>query len=266
MKNSKIEQIKNLYSDGFELDFSQVFEKTISNYKKIALYGGLFLILLLFCICILFAFGVYAFTGSVDSTSLVNVLQQMAVFQLKPLSETYQIYAAIILFTALMGPFNAGFIKMANCADIDQEFNFIDMFSYYKSPYFSTVFLFVLVITVINNAIVISVTALGMSWIGAVLNAAISFFTLLSIPLIIFDNFTAFEAIKYSFLIVSKKPLVILGLIITSYLIGFLGVFGLCIGVFFTIPIVYSVYYIIYKSIVGIENETEINQIGSKQV
>jgi hypothetical protein len=47
----------------------------------------------------------------------------------------------------------AGFYKMADCGEKDEEFHVSTMFSYYKFPYFSTIFLFVIILGIINTGL-----------------------------------------------------------------------------------------------------------------
>ena len=75
----------------------------------------------------------------------------------------------------------------------------------------------------------------------------------------------ATDAIKYSFLLVSKQPLILLGLTIVAGIGSALGIFGLCIGIFFTLPFMYSMNYVIYKSIVGFDETSEIDEISGTE-
>jgi uncharacterized membrane protein len=67
----------------------------------------------------------------------------------------------------------------------------------------------------------------------------------------------AVEAIETSILLVSKQPLMLLGLIVIASIGVMVGLIGCCIGLFFTLPFMYSLYYAIYSEIVGFENESE---------
>jgi uncharacterized membrane protein len=95
-------------------------------------------------------------------------------------------------------------------------------------------------------------------FLGTIITYFISFITILSVPLIIFGDLKAIEAIKYSILIVFKQPIVILGLVIVAIIASLVGFLGCCIGVFFTLPFVYSTNYAIYFEIVGIDSTQEI--------
>jgi uncharacterized membrane protein len=59
---------------------------------------------------------------------------------------------------------------------------------------------------------------------------------------------------------------VLLGLIIVAIIASIIGIFVVCIGILFTMPIVYSMNYVIYSSIIGVDSESEIEEIGNKEI
>ena len=63
--------------------------------------------------------------------------------------------------------------------------------------------------------------------------------------------------------ILLKQPLVILGLIIVSFIASLTGLIAFCIGIFFTMPFLYSMEYALYNSIIGIDSVSEIDELGS---
>jgi uncharacterized membrane protein len=88
--------------------------------------------------------------------------------------------------------------------------------------------------------------------VGPIISVAISFFTILTIPLIIFSDVKAIDAIKYSFSIVSKQPLILLGLIV-----AIIGSIYWLLSECFTLPFMYSMYYAMYNDIIGFDYEEE---------
>jgi uncharacterized membrane protein len=106
----------------------------------------------------------------------------------------------------------------------------------------------------------------GFGFAGAVITLLISFITILTLPLIVFGKLNAIDAIQSSIIIVSKQPLVLLGLIIVAVIAALLGLFGFCIGVFFTWPFLYSMNYVIYKTIIGIDDEIEIDKTANREM
>jgi hypothetical protein len=65
----------------------------------------------------------------------------------------------------------------------------------------------------------------------------------------------ALDAMKSSATIYLKQPFLILGLLIVAGFASLIGLIGFCIGIFFTIPFVYSLSYTLYFSIIGTEKE-----------
>ena len=132
----RIEEIK---TNGYPLDFADVFNHAFENYKKIALYAGLVIFVFLVILVILI-------TGIVVSVFGVAELSE----NLKPenlKSENFSegflfIYmVSVVLITSLISPFQAGFLKMADYAEKDKTFHVSTIFEYYKAPYFKELFI-----------------------------------------------------------------------------------------------------------------------------
>ncbi|SEG42405.1 hypothetical protein [Flavobacterium urumqiense] len=253
LKTTK-EKIEEIKTNGYQIDFGNVFNHAFENYKKIALYAGL----MIFVFAILLGF---LAAGIVISTFGVSALNQKILDDLRVENFTglhLAIYLILgILFNCLLVPFLAGLIKMAHSAEKDEEFHVSTVFQYYKNPYFQELVISAFIITIFSIGLSEMLKLVGIEIIGALLSAVISFFTFLTIPLIIFGNLKAIDALKSSMIIVSKQPLVLLGLIIVSRIASLVGFIGCCIGLFFTIPFIYSMYYVIYTSIIGIDSENE---------
>jgi len=251
----RIEEIK---INGYELDFGTVFESAFENYKKIALYAGLILLFFFIFLFILMMTGMISYIGIENMEAFSEKLRNFSELKEKPLDIVLQINAVMILFSALLNPFMAGFLKMADCGEKDEEFHVSTMFSYYKSPYFSNIFIAVFIITLVNMSLSTLLEFAGFNLIGSLISLTISFITFLTIPFIIFGKLNSIDAIKSSILIVSKQPLVLLGLIIVSLIAAMIGIFGFCIGILFTMPFIYSMNYTIYKTIIGIDSKNEL--------
>jgi uncharacterized membrane protein len=147
---------------------------------------------------------------------------------------------------------------MAHCGEKDEEFHVSTVFEYYKNPYFQELVISSLLITISTTALSEILKIGGFEIVGALFTVVILFFTFLTVPLIIFGDLKAIDAIKSSIIIVSKQPFVLLGLLIVSYIASLVGFIGCCIGIFFTIPFMYSMYYAIYTSIIGIDSENDL--------
>lgn len=257
------ERIEAIKINGYELDFGTVFEHAFENYKKIALYAGLMLLVFFVLLAILFMIGMISYVGIENMEEFSKKLTQFSELKEKPLDIVLQINAGMILLSGLLNPFMAGFFKMADCAEKGEEFHVSTMFTYYKSPYFANIFVAIFIITLLNTGLSILLEFAGLSIIGSLISLTLSFVTFLVVPLIVFGKLNSMEAIKSSIIIVSKQPLVLLGLIIVAIITAAIGIFGFCIGILFTMPFIYSMNYVIYTSIVGIDLSTEKEGIDS---
>ncbi|KFF05444.1 DUF2189 domain-containing protein [Flavobacterium reichenbachii] len=264
------DQIEDIKRDGYTIDFATVFNHAFENYKKIALYSGL--IILVFSVVFFIAFmGVLvAFYGA----------QSISEEFIKDFGNPKQTYiqqlfsmVGIAAISALFAPFGAGFLKMADCADKDEEFNVSTIFSYYKTHHFIQIFTSAFIVAVVGGAIGSVVESyfltepLLLFVISFTINIFISFFTYLSVPLIIFGNLKALDSLKTCFIIIGKNPLLIFGLFIVGFLCSGLGLFGCCIGIIFTIAFHTSMTYATYFSLFGAEPEEDsIDSIGKSDL
>lgn len=147
---------------------------------------------------------------------------------------------------------------MAYCAERDDEFHLSTMFEYYKAPFFKELFIATFLITIVNSVLSGIINYIQIPIIEVVVSVTIGLFTILMIPLIIFGKLKAVEAIQASILVVSKEPIVILGLLVIGVIASLVGLIGCCIGIVFTIPFMYSLYYALYSEIIGFDPENEI--------
>jgi hypothetical protein len=252
------ERLHDIEKNGYQLDFGNVFNHAFENYKKIALYAGL----VLFVFTILF--GLLAIGTLISFWGIDLITEKLNPENLKPENlsgSSFLIYgSAILVVSCLLTPFQAGFLKMADCGEKDEEFHISTLFSYYQLPYFKEIVASTFLITSISFLQATALSYLKLDLLGNFISNFISFFTILTIPLIIFGNLKAIEAIKYSIVIVLKKPFVLLGLIIVAIIGAMVGFVGCCIGVFFTLPFFYSMNYAVYNAIVGIDSQDKIEE------
>ncbi|MBP4139953.1 hypothetical protein [Flavobacterium geliluteum] len=257
---STLDQIEDIKTNGYSLDFSNVFNHAFENYKKIALYAGLMLLVfsILFGIAA-FAIIVAIYGAESMSKDFIQNLQSEKLTYVQSIISTL-CYA---LFGALVGPISAGFLKMADSADKDEEFNASTIFYFYKSPYFAQLFAASFIIAIIGNAINAVLQSFDIIYFGLVVSLLISYFTCFVIPLIAFGKLKAIDAIKSSFIMVSKQPLTILFLLIVAGILSLIGGFACCVGIIFTVPFSYSMSYVMYYEIIGVEEkEDSIDSIG----
>lgn len=265
---STLDQIEDIKNHGYSLDFSTVFNHAFENYKKIALYFGL--IILVFSVIFFFAlFSVlFAYYGvesmSKDFFENFDAQKQTSV-------QTLISLLATSVVSGLVAPFSAGFLKMADCADKDEEFNVSTIFTYYKTHHFSQIFTIGFIIAIISSAISTAIGAyfneMGIISMSFLLNLIISYLTYLAIPLVIFGNLKALDALKSCLIIISKKPLLIFALVLVGFIGSFIGFFGCCIAIIFTLAFSTSMTYATYYGIFNMEEEEDsIDSIGQSDL
>lgn len=251
-------RIENAKQNGYSLDLGEVISQSLENYKKIAMTAGAAVLVISLIFIGLLIVGVGLMVGFGDVASKMT---EFNVNNFSTLSIILYI-AGTTFLAALMYPITAGVIKMAHEAEMRRPINFSMAFDHYKSEYFKTLFATGLIISLGTNTIAVLFQYLHLDIWGTIATYIIAFFTVFAIPLVIFGKQNAMDAITGSFALVIKQPFVILIALLVSIIIAMLGLIALCIGIFFTLPIVYSTYYILYKKAVGIENNSEIEEIG----
>jgi hypothetical protein len=253
--NLTLERLEDIKKNGYQLDFGNAFNHAFENYKKIALYAGLMLFVFLILFSVVIAGSLISALGITAMTHEFSPEK----FRLENLSETnLLIFEGIsLIMTCLLSPVDAGFLKMANCADKDEEFHVSTIFSYYKFRYLKEIISATFLITFISLFQSTVLAHFGIEILGGFISYFLLFITYFTIPLIIFGNLSAIDAITHSIQIVLKQPFVLLGLIIVAFIGAMVGIMACCIGLFFTIPFFYSMKYAIYSAIVGIDEPNE---------
>lgn len=249
MENHVQNRLEEIKKNSYTLDFSIVFNLAFENYKKITLYGALIIFVFFVLITVIATIGLIAIFGAAalsDFFKPENLKPEIFSFN------TLIVLSGISIVTSsLLSPLPTAFIKMAQCAENDEEFKVASMFHYYKAPYFVALFASTFIVALVSSAISLLLNYFEIPFVNVLFTIVISLFTLFVVPLIIFGKLTAVEAINASILIVSKQPLLIFALAVVGYIGTMVGFIGCCIGIFFTIPFMYSLYYSLYSEIIG---------------
>ena len=269
---STLEQVQEIKKHGYHLDIGEVISQTFENYKKIALLSGGIIIVLVIIFFVL-ALGVGAILGLA-----INFTDFLTDYSVGNFSAAVLLtkMGATVLVSGLIAPVTAGIMQIAHNAETNKDFDFSTAFTHYKSKYFKDLFLATIIITFTSSAFetiiqlshlyffdYILTSLLGI--ISFVFSMLVTLFTLLTIPFIIFGNLSAMEAIKASIVTVSKRFWIILLIMIICFLCAMMGIFALCIGIFFTMCIYISAQYIIYRNAIPMEEKDELDEIGSAE-
>lgn len=251
----KLEEIKR---KGYNLEFGDVFNDSLEIYKKVIwITGFAFFILTAFIVVLYFAIITLFFS----TENFVNTMTEISLMEGTPAYMIVSLFIGIAIAVAI-SPLYAGILEICNNAQTNREFDLSTIFIHYKSSYFKDIIISSLLIAITASLIVDSLTLLGLPLIGTMIVYIIQFFTLFTIPFVIFGNLKAFPAIQASFLIISKNFLIIFFLMLISIILAFLGIIGLCIGILFTLPIIYTTQYAIYRRAIGVEEHDELDEIG----
>lgn len=260
---STLDQIEDIKRNGYSLDFATVFNHAFENYKKITIYSGLIILVFTIFAVMLYMGGIVIYFGAEALTK--DYLTEFTTKKFTPIELLVQTLGISVL-AAVIAPFTAGFLKMADCADKDIEFNVSTIFTYYKGEYFKQLFIAALIPTLIGTAIANLIKSYDIQYLGNVVTFMISYFMFLSMPLIVFGNLKGLDAIKSSIIIVTKNPINIFLFFIVGFLGSLVGLVGCCIGVIFTFVFNSSMMYATYYAIFGIEQEESIDSIGKYNI
>lgn len=261
---STLAQIEDIKKNGYSLDFATVFNHAFENYKKIALYSGLIILVFSIIAAMVFMGVIIAYfgVGSLTKDFFEN-LENQKLTALELVIQTVTVSA----LAGITAPFGAGFLKMADCADKDIEFNVSTIFSYYKGPYFGQIFVAAFIPALVGTALSNFIDSFDVLYVGNVISFMVSFFMYLSIPLIVFGNLSAIDAIKSSITLVTKNPLNIFAFFIIGFIGSLIGIFACCVGIIFTVVFNSSMIYATYFAIFGIqEEEDSIDSIGKSNL
>ncbi|MCF7568916.1 hypothetical protein L3X37_11160 [Sabulilitoribacter arenilitoris] len=242
-----------------ELDFGTIFSESIELFKKTWLQGFL---LWLFTLIVTFPLiiALYAplFTliiaqqnnGEIDPEAFNGFFAGMSVLYI-----VFVIVGIFVLGT-ITSALYAAFFRIMKKLDYGQEVATSDFFYFVKSKYLSKIFILMLI------AYVILIPSALLCYLPLLYTLVpLSFFA----PIFAFnEELGVSDIVKASFKLGTKKWLIGLGLLIVSFLCYLvLGFITCSIGWLFLRPFMYHPTYLIYKKVVGFEETSAIEEIGT---
>ncbi|MCG2611634.1 hypothetical protein LZZ90_08955 [Flavobacterium sp. SM15] len=250
-------RLAEIKQNGYQIDLGNLIDESFTNYKKIALLAGLALIIVILSLLILTIFGMSYFIDfeNFNEESMVMDFSQFTA------TEILAYIGGVSLLGMLFAPFTAGLIKLAHDVETKEEVSFSTIFECYKASYLKDLLLSSLLISVITGSIAVAFQILRLDFVGTLLSYFIGFLLSMTIPLIIFGGLSAFQAISNSILVVSKQPIWIFLALLIAAIASCVGLIAFCLGIFFTLPYLYSMYYVIYKNSVGFEEQETFNNL-----
>ncbi len=261
--NSRVQgRIEEKLSNGFQLKAGQIFEKAWSIFSGIAGYAILALIIYAITSWIINMLVGLVFPVALDEEeiqAIANSGDPDAVMEMykELLLNSSTIISMILtnILSAALYPILYSIYTMAYKYDFNKNPELSDIFIHYKDGKFLNLFLVTLIVQVV------SYIALALCVLPVFI---ISTMWMLAVPLIIFASADIKDALNYSMKLAFKN----FGsfFVVFWMLVGIiiLGLILCCIGIIPAVPLVYVVIYVLYKEVVGFDDEqSEIDQIGT---
>jgi len=248
-----INTLREKINNAKALDFGTIFSESIELFKKTWLQGFLLqiftIIVMLPLIIILYVpliTMLIAQNGYSDSSTYSEFFAGMSILYI------LFIIVGILVLGAVSLALNAAFFRIMKKLDYGEQVTTSDFFYFLNGKYLSKTFLIMLV------SILIAIPSALMCYIPLIyMIVPLSFFTLI---FAFNSDMSVSDIVSVSFKIGHKKWLLAFGLIIVSSLLSQIVGMLLCgIGLLITAPFVYHPIYLIYKSVIGFDNEDEIN-------
>ena len=250
-------EIQQKISNAPQLDFGDIFNKSVELFKKSWLYGLLLelviLIITLPFIIVLYVPFVSSLVaqskgGLLDSEIFSSLFAGFTVFYM--VIFVFGILAATVFQLALQ----AGFFRIINQIDEGKEVKASDLFFFLKGKYFGSVTLLMLA------TVLIALIAALLCYVPLIYAfIPLSFFT---IVFAFNSEMSIGDIVKISFSLGTKKWLISFGLfIVTYFLVIALTILTCGIGALFLSPFIYLPLYFVYKQVIGFNDTSEINHI-----
>lgn len=242
-----------------ELDFGTIFGEAIELFKKTWLQGVLLqlftLVVMLPLIIVLYVplIGMVIAqqeSGYNDNEAFISFFAGMSIL--------YVVFVIVGIFVlgTISVALNAAFYRIMQKLDYNEQVTSSDFFYFIKGKYLSKIF-------------VLMMASFGIGILATILCYVPLIYAI--VPLSYFALIFAFnpelsvgDIVKTSFKLGNKKWLISFGLIILASLLAQIVGFILCgIGVLFTATFVYHPTYLIYKHVVGFDDNNDIEKIGN---
>ena len=237
-----------------DLDFGDIFSKSIELFKKVWLQG-LVMLLLTFLMMIPFYIIIYGpliAMGILDPESMQQGGQSDMAF----LIPFYLIMLVFMFFVMIVGfGLKSAFYRICKAKDLNEATS-DDYFYFFKKPY-------------LGKTIKLAAISFGVSLVAALL----CFFPIIyvMVPVALINVIYAFnpdmeasDIVKVGFKLANKKWLITFGLIlVASFLAQMVGMIMCFIGIIATASFAYIPLYFIYKDTLGLNEQHAIDEIGT---
>ena len=241
-------------------DIGKIIDESFTTFKKSIWVSGVGVILLLLVAVPITFVSIFTYMGISSMEDFVKNSPSLE----SDFNYLLMNAAISIALAAIIAPFTAGFYKINHLAKQNKEFGVNNLFDYFKNPYFQPLALSAILAALYSNIIGLLLNYLHLPLIASLMQAFIALLFIFAIPLIIFENQNALEAMSNSSKIAVKHPFTIILCVVFAFIIAILGVFAFCIGLLFTIGYFYTMNYTLYNEIIPVENKSALDEIGQE--
>jgi hypothetical protein len=263
MDNITKSRIEQKIRDGYQVSIGGIFEKAGEIFKGIALYA-----IIATLIYFIAHYTISAIIGlvvpvkfdeeeiqTIASSGDTEAIMQMYKEMLSSTSSIISIILSSIVSTALY-PIIFSVFTMAKNYDVNKKnAEFSDLFIHYKDGKFLNLFLVSLIVNFIG---IIGV------YLCILPGIIVYSMWMLAVPLVIFAGADIKEALTYSMQLAFKSFGTFVGLFFIGIAIVIVGLILCCVGFFAAFPFIYVMTYVLYKEIIGFDEEkSEIDQLGT---
>lgn len=245
----------------FEAKFNQnnspeignLIDESFATFKKSIWISGVGVLLMLFVVMPITCYSLFTY---MDISSLDEFVEKSKALES---DFNYLLLNAVIgiVLSVFIAPITAGFYKINHLAKQNKEFGLNNLFDYFKSPYFMPLAISAILAALYSNSIGLLLIYLNLQFVGSMMQIFIAFLFIFSIPLIIFEKQNALTAMSNSSKIFVKHPFTIILSLVFAFIIALLGIFALCIGIFFTVSYFYTMNYTLYNGIIPIDETNQ---------
>ena len=244
---NKIENAKSL-------DFGDLISESIELFKKIWLKGFLAILIIgVAAFLISLVFNLIGLANNMPTTIFTDDFDIGTFSAFYASNVLYSIPQSILIATITLA-LVAAFYRICNnvVSGSNEEDNY---FYFFSKEQFRKVFMLGIIYTAIATV----------SQLLFLIPYIYAFVPLSYFAVVLANNpeLSESEIVKASFALGNKKWLITFGTMLVAFLLGMLGIIACFIGLLFTISFVYLPSYLIYKEVVGIDDLSEIEQIGS---
>lgn len=255
--NNLNEKLNDIQQNGYQLSPFNVMSEAFVYFKRSFLLVTTSLLTIVFLLSFISSLFISRYIDA-DNPDLQEQINGMINLLFQP-PYIYYYISGVTILTALSSVLLGGYLKINAEISQGKRPSFLTVFKYFVSKKGIYIFLAQLLVSSVFSIITFTLQLKNLQMVSMAINWLINTLTIFVTPLIIFGNQRPIEAIKNSIMVVNKQPVPIILTVVLNYFLILSGLFFFVIGFFFTLPYLFSIYFTLYKQIIGHIPEEEIN-------